>query len=120
MTTEEVLRVDDKINVIRETEYFNAGAVAYVLTSNFAKFLVKNAFPIERPIDIYIGEQVEKKGGQALSIEMREYRSKKIQGTCYLSPFFRGINWICGGERGVGASTQNYDVTMVKNLDCKK
>ena len=38
-----------------------------------------------------------------LSIRMR-YDSKR---QCYLSPFFRGTKWICGGKGGTGATTQD-------------
>jgi lipopolysaccharide cholinephosphotransferase len=112
--TKKVLKVDDKITVLRETTAFNAGAVSYVLTKGFAKTLLRNAYPIDHPIDVYMGEEGVARGKRALTIEM-SYDSKKA---CYLSPFFRGTEWICGGEEGTGNTTQDYKAKTVKGMRC--
>jgi GR25 family glycosyltransferase involved in LPS biosynthesis len=113
--TKDVLKVNEKINVLRETKEFNAGAVSYVLTKSFAKTLLRNAYPIENPIDIYLGEEAVARGKRALTIEMTYNESKD----CYLSPFFRGTKWICGGSEGTGNTTQNYDAKTVGSMKCR-
>ena len=113
--TKPVLKINDKINVLQETQEFNAGAVAYVLSQKFAKSLLKNVYPIEEPIDLYMGEQALARGKKAYTIEM-SYNEKK---GCYLSPFFRGTKWICGGSEGTGATTQNYSAKKIKSIKCK-
>ena len=112
-----VLKVDNKITVLQEKEAFTAGAVAYVITRDFAKALLKDAYPLEDPIDIYMGEKSLARGRKAaLTIEMT-YNKKK---ECYLSPFFRGTKWICGGDEGTGNTTQDYGAKTVKRMDCSK
>ena len=111
---EEVLRVNKKIVVMEEKGDFNAGAVSYVISSKFAKRLLKNAYPMDIAIDIFIGEQSFEKRTRALSIEMKYNEAKE----CYISPFFRGTKWICGGEGGTGDTTQKYNVKKVKSLKC--
>ena len=112
--TKKVLKVDDKITVLRETEEFNAGAVSYVLTKGFAKTLLRNAYPIDHSIDIYMGEEGVARGKRSFTIEMT-YDQKK---ECYLSPFFRGTKWICGGDEGTGNTTQDYKAKTVKGMRC--
>jgi len=113
---EEVLRVDKKINILRETEEFNAGAVSYVLSAKFAKKLLKKAYPITTQVDIYIGELAMKLNSKVLTVE--QTHNNRLD--CYLSPFFRGTKWVCGGPEGTGDTTQDYDAKTVNKLKCKK
>ena len=112
--TKKVLKVDDKITVLQETTEFNAGAVSYVLSKSFAKTLLRNAYPINQPIDIYMGEQGVAPRKKAFTIEMT-YNSKK---ECYLSPFFRGTKWVCGGSTGTGNTTQDYVSKTIEKIRC--
>ena len=40
---------------------------------------------------------------------------------CYLSPFFVGEDWVCGGEHGTGDTTQVYEAEQILDLrkECK-
>ena len=112
-----------RVEVIEETsEDFNPGAVAYVLTRGFTKRLLSKVFPISIPIDIYmadtaLGSKKYARENPPLSIKMTYNKSKK----CYLSPFFVGTKWICGGDQGTGQSTQDYSEVVSDILqDCKR
>ena len=113
--SKKVLTVDSKISIFREKKEFNAGAVAYIITRNMAKDLLTGAFPITDSIDNYMGEFVRRK---MLSVKMT-YDEKK---QCYLSPFFRGTDWVCGGDEGTGNTTQDYSAKTVRDIaiKCKK
>lgn len=111
----EILRVSKKIDVMQEKAEFNAGAVAYLISSDYAKRLLKRAFPIKEPVDIYMGDEGVRGRTKALSTRMK-YNEKK---DCYLSPFFRGTKWICGGEEGTGQTTQDYKANTVDSLGCR-
>ena len=111
--TEEVLKVDKKITILRETRQFNAGAVAYIITKDMAKRMLKTAFPIEDAIDNYMGDFYNEK---ILSVKCKWNNKKE----CYISPLFRGTEWICGGEGGTGNTTQDYDTETVFDIMRKK
>jgi GR25 family glycosyltransferase involved in LPS biosynthesis len=95
--------------VVREKQWFNAGAVSYILSSKYAKKLVEGAFPIRYAVDIYMGSKAPK--NTVLSLKMG-YRKKD---SCYLSPV---LNLECAGEYGTGTSTQDYTKPTVDAKLC--
>ena len=113
-STRKVLDVSDKITVIQEKTSFNAGTVAYIITRKLAQKLLRNAYPVKDAVDIYLADQSLAKGGKVFSIKMT-YNKKK---ECYLSPFFQGTDWICGGAEGTGQTTQDYSAKTIKKLKC--
>jgi GR25 family glycosyltransferase involved in LPS biosynthesis len=52
---ESVLKIKDNLEILKETVPHNAGGVGYVLKREFAEYLVKRAYPIEEPIDTFMG-----------------------------------------------------------------
>ena len=97
----------DRLEVKRETIPYNAGAVGYIISASFARYLVENAFPIRWPWDLTIGDQVYV--GEHLTLRMKYDRKT----SCYISPLF---DMDCGGEHGTGASTQDYRAKTVKKI----
>ena len=108
-----ITRVAPGITVVKETEDYNAGAAAYIISRKYAEFLIKRFFPIKNPQDIMMGNYVNH--GNHLSIKMK-YRKKD---NCYLSPL---LDMECGGPGGTGTlSTQQYSApTIAKRWKCKK
>jgi lipopolysaccharide cholinephosphotransferase len=108
-----IMRVAPGINVVRETEEYNAGAAAYIISKKYAEFLIKRFFPIKIPQDIMMGDYVKK--GNHLSLKMK-YRKKD---DCYLSPL---LDMECGGLGGTGSqSTQEHlSPTIAERWSCKK
>lgn len=103
-----VVKINDKLIVQQETIAYNAAASAYIISRNFSEHLIKNIFPIEYPVDIYIGDQV--KYGDHLTLKMT-YDKKEA---CYVSPL---MELECGGTEG---STQMYDAKQVSATECFK
>lgn len=107
-----VVNVSPGITIVRETEEYNAGAPAYIISRKYAEYLMKRFFPIKIPQDIMMGEYVKK--GNHLSLKMK-YRSKD---ECYISPL---INLECGGPGGTGKTTQDYIAPVIaKRWSCNK
>ena len=107
-TFEKVLEGQTKeLDIYKETELYNAGGVAYIVSKRFAKFLTKNAFPIKSPMDMRIGGYVNL--GRHLTLKMKKVKN------CYISPL---LTMDCGGEYGTGQSTQNYEALTVNKYDC--
>ena len=108
-----VIRVAPGIDVVRETEEYNAGAAAYIISKNYAEFLIKRFFPIKIPQDIMMGDYVKK--GNHLSLKMK-YRKKD---DCYLSPL---LDMECGGPGGTGSQTtqEHSSPTIAERWSCKK
>ncbi len=113
-----VAKIDEKITIMRETTGYTAGAVSYVISKKFAKHLVDRMFPIYYPVDIYMGDKSFSEGiADPLFVKMTHNKKKG----CYLSPFFVGEDWVCGGEHGTGDTTQVYEAEQILDLhkDCK-
>jgi phosphorylcholine metabolism protein LicD/GR25 family glycosyltransferase involved in LPS biosynthesis len=91
-----VTRVAPGITVMRETEEYNAGAAAYIISRKYAEFLVNRFFPINIQQDIMMGSYPNK--GDHLTLKM-DYRKKD---GCYLSPL---LDMECGGTGGTGTQT---------------
>lgn len=101
-----VTKVNDRLQIVEETENYNAGAVCYIISAEFAKYLVKHLFPIRWQIDIYIGSKI--RNHTHLSLKMKYRKSDE----CYISPV---LDLTCGGEYGTGESTQDYSAKTIKN-----
>ena len=101
----------DNIDIYQEKTNYNAGGVAYIISRNFAEYLLdKKAYPIKYPQDMLIGSTFHK--GLHLTIDM-DYDKKEH---CYKSLL---VGNPCEGEGGTGFSTQEYEKTGVKNYNCK-
>ena len=107
---EQVLRINKKLNIKRETENFTPGTVCYIITKKFIRKILEDILPINNPVDVFLGSYYKK--AKMLTIEMKYNKTKK----CYMSPFFTTGAWVCGGDWGTGNTTQNYDVPDIKEL----
>lgn len=104
-----ILQVSKDVTVMQETVKYNAGATCYVLTRDFARYLLDRIFPIREPVDIFIGNQVRK--GRHLTI-----KTSRLANGCLKTPF---IYVSCGGIYSTGATTtQNYEVPSVDETKC--
>lgn len=93
--------------VFQHTKPYNAGGVAYILSSRFAKILANKAFPIKDPVDIYIGDYaLSTTGTIALALE-----TKPRGETVWKESSFISVK--LGGEVGTGNTTQNYDMSPI-------
>ena len=90
-----VLKVGD-MEIVQEMDYYNAGAVGYIMSRRYAEYLMTRFFPIKRPQDMMMGDYY--KYGKHLSLKMK-YREKD---DCYLSPL---LDMECGGDFGTGVQT---------------
>ena len=107
-----IIDINDSIKIVQETTDYNAAASAYIISKEYAKWLMDRSFPIKIQQDILMGTYY--KHGKHLSLKM-EYRKRD---ECYLSPV---LDLECGGEGGTGTqTTQTYDAPTVKKLKCKK
>jgi len=108
-----VTNVSSGIDIVKETDEYNAGAAAYIISKKYANFLMKRFFPIKIPQDIMIGKYVEK--GKHLSLKMK-YRHKD---SCYISPL---LSMDCGGAGGTGTQTtqEHFAPTIAERWSCKK
>ena len=88
--------VRDPLLIVRETEEYNAGAAAYIISRKYAEYLLNHFFPIKMPQDILMGSYP--RYGNHLSLKMK-YRAKD---ECYLSPL---LDMECGGAGGTGSQT---------------
>ena len=108
-----ITRVAPGFTVVKETEEYNAGAAAYIMSRKYAEFLIKRFFPIKLPQDIMMGKYINQ--GNHLSLKMK-YRKKD---DCYISPL---LDMECGGPGNTGIlTTQQYTApTIAKRWKCKK
>ena len=110
-THSNVLKVG-KIQIVQETEEYNAGAAAYIISKEYAHWMMNHFFPIKMPQDMLMGSYY--KIGNHLSLKMK-YSSKN---ECYISPL---LSMECGGEGGTGTqSTQTFNAPTIKRLSCNK
>ena len=107
---QQVLRINKKINIKRETQNFTPGTVCYIITKKFIQKILCDILPINKPIDIFLGCYYNK--ARMLTVEMKHNKIKD----CYVSPFFRTGAWVCGGDWGTGNTTQNYEVSNIKKI----
>jgi len=106
----QILKINDKLTIMKETADYNAGAAAYIISRKYAEFLTnpKRFFPIKKPQDQLMGDYPEK--GNHLSLKMKFDKKKD----CYISPI---LNMPCGGEGGTGkGTTQQYNAPTIDKL----
>jgi GR25 family glycosyltransferase involved in LPS biosynthesis/phosphorylcholine metabolism protein LicD len=96
--------------ILQENEEYNAGGVAYIISKEFAKFLLKKGFPIKEPQDMFMGNFYDK--GLHLTLPMKFNKKED----CYISPL---LNMPCGGPQGTGNTTQEADAPLIKQMPCK-
>jgi GR25 family glycosyltransferase involved in LPS biosynthesis len=107
---EQVLKINDKLTIMKETSHYNAGAAAYIISRKYAEFLTnpKRFFPIKMPQDMMMGKYY--KQGNHLSLKMKFDKKKD----CYVSPL---LNMPCGGEGGTGkGTTQQHSAPTIEQL----
>lgn len=103
-----VATIDKNITVMQETQSYNAGAVGYIISKSYAKWLISHFFPIKMPQDMLMGNYPHK--GRHLTLKMKW--DKKDD--CYKSPI---LDMECGGEGGTGAqTTQTYSAPTIKEI----
>lgn len=96
--------------IYQETVPYNAGAVSYIISREFAQYLLdKKAFPIKSPQDIMFGENV--KYGNHLTVDMA-FNDKQ---DCYKSKL---VGNPCGGDWSTGTTTQEYEKVQSKFYKC--
>jgi GR25 family glycosyltransferase involved in LPS biosynthesis len=99
------------IRIMQETEPYNAGAVCYIISKEYARWLMEHFFPINEPQDIMMGSFP--KHGRHLTLKMKYDRVEK----CYRSPL---LFMDCGGPGGTGAqTTQVYDAPEIRTVSCE-
>ena len=107
-----VLKINKKLEIVKETISYNAGAVAYIISKDYAKFLLKKSFPIKEPNDILMGMYV--KHGNHLSLK-NTYDKKE---ECFKSPILENP---CGGPEGTGITTRGgIEAPTIKEISCKR
>jgi len=74
------VKINDIFNIVQETKVYNAGAVAYIISKKYAKYLIKHFFPIKYPQDNLMGNFP--KVGKHLTLKMKYSKSKEW----YMSP----------------------------------
>lgn len=95
--------------IYQETNDYNAGGVAYIISKKFAVYMLKKGFPIKDPQDMFMGGKV--RHGRHLTLKMGYNRKDE----CYVSPL---LNMECGGEGSTGVTTQEYDSPKIKHMKC--
>jgi GR25 family glycosyltransferase involved in LPS biosynthesis len=107
MSSQKVIKkITNTLTIVKETIDYNAGAVAYIISREYAEFLMKRFFPIKIPQDIMMGNYY--RHGNHLSLKMK-YNEKK---ECYISPLLKAD---CGGDWGTGVqSTQEHESPTIR------
>lgn len=107
-----VLKINKKLEIIKQTINYNSGAVGYIISKDYAKFLLKKSFPIRDPNDILMGKYVKR--GNHLTLKCK-YDKKE---GCYKSPI---LDNPCGGPEGTGITTRGgVDIPTIKEISCRK
>ena len=97
----------NKIHILQETVGFNAGGPAYIITKNFAKYMLDHIFPIRMPHDMHMGYT---KGKKFFTIKMKKNEKGCWEG---VKPI---VKVTCDGEYGTGSSTQDYSAPTIKKI----
>jgi len=105
-----VIKINEKLQIMKETVPYNAGATCYIISKKYARFLMDHFFPIRRPQDIFMASFINK---THLSLKMKFDKDKD----CYISPI---LDMPCGGDGGTGKTTQNYTLATIDTYSCKK
>ena len=107
---ENVVKISEKLQIMKETKPYNAGAACYIISRKYAQFLMNHFFPIRDPQDIFMASFVNKKH---LSLKMTFDKKKD----CYISPI---LGMPCGGDGGTGKTTQDSNLQTIDKYSCKK
>jgi phosphorylcholine metabolism protein LicD len=101
------------INIKEIHTDYNAGAVAYIISKEYAKYLIEHIFPMRDAQDIFMNNYVNKKFRHfALKMDFSEKYDS------YISPF---LDMEYGGDYGTGTqSTQQYELPTMKKYICDK
>jgi GR25 family glycosyltransferase involved in LPS biosynthesis len=105
-----VLKINSKLEVLKETVPYNAGAAGYIISKKYAEFLISKFFPISMPNDMLVGNYPTK--GNHLTL-FNKFNKRK---DCYESPLFK---MPCGGAEGTGNSTRVNTAKTIKEKSCK-
>jgi len=105
-----VLKISDKLQILKESVSYNAGAAGYIISKEYAKFLISKFFPISMPNDMLMGNYPKK--GNHLTL-LNKFNKRK---DCYESPLF---NMPCGGPEGTGNSTRVNTSKTIKEKSCR-
>ena len=106
-----ILKTDSGIEILKENTGYNAGAVAYIISKEYAEFLINKSFPIKEPQDILMGSYYKNRNHLTLKMKF----DKKED--CYKSPI---LDNPCGGPEGTGASTRISTTLTIKKISCKE
>jgi hypothetical protein len=106
-----VLKISDKLQILKETVSYNAGAAGYIISKEYAKFLISKFFPISMPNDMLMGNYPKK--GNHLTL-LNKFNKRK---DCYESPLFK---MPCGGPEGTGNSTRVNTSKTIKEKSCRR
>ena len=82
-----ILKINNKITIMREMEDFTSGTVCYIITCDFIKKILKEVLPIKDPVDMYLGTWFRR--ARLYSINMKYNRTLQKD----LSPFFMPGKW---------------------------
>jgi GR25 family glycosyltransferase involved in LPS biosynthesis len=100
--------LNKRLTVFSETLPHNAGNSAFIVTREFAKYMLQKNTKIKYPLDMFMGYSTP--GKIKMTIGMKTSKG------CYISPL---VSLGCGGDAGTGKTTQNYDAPNIKSI-CKK
>ena len=106
-----ILKINNDIEIMQEKTDYNAGAVAYIISKDYAEYLINKSFPIRVPQDILMGTYYKK--GNHLTLKMTFDKKED----CYKSPILENP---CGSEEGTGPSTRVSNLPTINNVSCKK
>jgi len=105
-----VLKINSKLEILKETVSYNAGAAGYIISRKYAEFLVSKFFPVSMPNDMLVGNYPKK--GNHLTL-FNKFNKRK---DCYESPLFK---MPCGGPEGTGNSTRVNTAKTINEKSCK-
>jgi GR25 family glycosyltransferase involved in LPS biosynthesis len=105
-----VLKVDN-LQIMKQNTEYNEGAVAYIISKEYAEFLIKKSFPIKEPQDILMGTYYNH--GNHLLLKMKFDKKQD----CYISPI---LDNSCDGPEGTGQSTRVSNDPTIQEISCKK
>lgn len=73
-----VKNINTHVTILQETVPHNPSGVAYIVSRNFAQYLVDNAFPIQDPWDTYLGYSSFRKRFKYYTVNMPERWSSSL------------------------------------------
>lgn len=102
----------ENYKIYREIKEYNAGAVCYIFSNSFCRYMMKKMFPIRMPQDLFVGDHY--KIGIHLTLKMKHDKIMK----CQISPILESQ---CDEIHGTGLdSTQTRNAILINQMSCKK